>query len=412
MHADILIVGAGPVGLFLAGLLASRGQEVIVLERREHPREHSRAIGLHPPALDALAVLSLDRAAVDEGLAVRRGIGDGDGRRLGEMTFEGVHSRHPFVLTLPQSRTERLLAEHLERLAPGALHRGVEVVGLDQPGNDDGGPVRVSVRPVGETGSGSEEWTADVVVAADGAHSTVRRLAAIGTDRKDWGDSYLMGDFADREGPGGRGTEPTAVIQLHRDGVVESFPLPGGQRRWVVHTSRQQRPERAEDLVALLRERQGERRGKRREENMSDLPELPDPATATMVRSFSVYRQLARRMVAGRTVLIGDAAHAISPIGGQGMTLGWLDALALAPLLAAGPASGPLEGRPGFAAWERSRQGAALRAARQAEANMLLGRPLAAIICRGRDGLARGVMATPLRHRLARLYTMGWAGQP
>lgn len=470
MHAEVLIVGAGPAGLFLAGLLAARGQDVTVLERREHPREHSRAIGLHPPALEALAVLGLERAAVTEGLAVRRGIGEGDGRLLGEMTFERAHPRHPFVLTLPQSRTERLLAEHLERLAPGALHRGVEVAGLDQPGHDDGGPVRVSVRPVGETDidtdadadAGSEVWTADVVVAADGARSTVRRLAGIGTDRKDWGDSYLMGDFTDREDPAGRGTEPTAVIQLHRDGVVESFPLPGGQRRWVVHTGRQQRPERAEDLVALLRERQGERRtvhpvmtGEAPQDapERSALPGLPDPATATMVRSFSVYRQLARRMVAGRTVLIGDAAHAISPIGGQGMTLGWLDALELAPLLAdipslcgpsatpslcgqekvlfsarkvesdggdcgagvdqgaggGAPASGPLEDRPEFAAWERSRQRTAVRAARQAEANMLLGRPLPSGVCRARDGLARGVMATPLRHRLARLYTMGWA---
>ncbi|GAA1131164.1 NAD(P)/FAD-dependent oxidoreductase [Citricoccus alkalitolerans] len=452
-HTEVLIVGAGPVGLFLAGLLATRGVNVAVLERREHPREHSRAIGLHPPALDALAVLHLDRAAVAEGLAVRRGFGEGDGRLLGEMTFEHVHPRHPFVLTLPQSRTEHLLAEHLERLAPGALHRGVEVVGLDQPADDDGGPVRVSVRPVGESRAdavavaeaGPEAWTADVIVAADGAHSTVRRLAGIGTDRKDWGDSYLMGDFTDREDPTGQGIDPTAVIQLHRDGVVESFPLPGGQRRWVVHTGRQQRPVRAEDLVALLRERHGAQRTA----NTSALPELPDPESATMVRSFSVYRQLARRMVAGRTVLIGDAAHAISPIGGQGMTLGWLDALALSPLLADTPSrrgprdtpplcgrkqvlfsarkvggageaeadrgaltSGPLEDRPEFAAWERSRQRAALRAARQAEANMLLGRPLASIICRGRDGLARSVMATPLRHRLARLYTMGWAGQP
>ncbi|WP_313817632.1 NAD(P)/FAD-dependent oxidoreductase [Citricoccus sp.] len=463
MHAEVLIVGAGPVGLFLAGLLAARGQEVTVLERRERPREHSRAIGLHPPALDALAVLGLDRAAVAEGLAVRRGIGEGDGRLLGEMTFERAHPRRPFVLTLPQSRTERLLAEHLERLAPGALHRGVEVVELDQPSNDDGGPVRVSVRPVGESvaeaGAGDEVWTADVVVAADGAHSTVRRLVGIGTDRMDWGDSYLMGDFTDRAGPYGHGAEPTAVIQLHRDGVIESFPLPGGQRRWVVHTGRQQRPERAGDLLALLRERQGERRtvhtvmtggAPQDAPERSALPELPDPATATMVRSFSVYRQLARRMVAGRTVLIGDAAHAISPIGGQGMTLGWLDALALSPVLAdlpsrrgprdtpslcgqkqvlisarkvdvaggaggagrGAPASGPLEDRPEFAAWERSRQRAALRAARQAEVNMLLGRPLPASVCRGRDGLARGIMATPLRHRLARLYTMGWAGQP
>ncbi|VXB68662.1 NAD(P)/FAD-dependent oxidoreductase [Citricoccus sp. K5] len=391
MHADVLIVGAGPVGLFLAGLLAARGVDVTVLERREHPPEHSRAIGLHPPALDALAVLGLDRAAVAEGVTVRRGVGYGDGRLLGEITFDQAHPRYPFVLTLPQSRTEQLLAGHLERLAPGAVHRGVEVVAVED--HDAGAPVLVTARTVaGET----RRWSAQMVVGADGAHSTVRRLAGVGVDRRDWGDSYLMGDFA--ESGSGPGAEPTAVIQLHRDGVVESFPLPGGQRRWVVHTGRQQRLESAGDLVALVRERWGERPG----ENTSELLELPHPATATMVSAFTVYRQLARRMVAGRTVVIGDAAHAISPIGGQGMTVGWLDALALAPLL-----TGLFQGPPDLGAFERDRLRAARRAARMAEVNMVLGRPLWAVARCGRDALARAALSTPAKHRLARLYSMG-----
>ncbi|MFC0247386.1 FAD-dependent oxidoreductase [Citricoccus parietis] len=395
MHADVLIVGAGPVGLFLAGLLAARGVDVAVLERREHPPEHSRAIGLHPPALDALAVLDLDRAAVAEGVTVRRGVGYGDGRLLGEITFDRAHPRYPFVLTLPQSRTEQLLAGHLERLVPGAVHRGVEVVAVED--HDAGAPVLVSARTVaGET----RQWSAQVVVGADGAHSTVRWLVGIGVDRRDWGDSYLMGDFADTAPAGlvapaaAPDADRTAVIHLHRDGVVESFPLPGGQRRWVVHTGRQQRPESAEDLVALVRERRGE--------NASELPELPDAATATMISAFTVYRQLARRMVAGRTVVIGDAAHAISPIGGQGMTVGWLDALALAPLL-----SGLFQGPPDLGAFERVRLRAARRAARMAEVNMVLGRPLGAAVRRGRDTLARAALATPAKHRLARLYSMG-----
>ncbi|GAA1680447.1 oxidoreductase [Citricoccus zhacaiensis] len=420
-RTEVLIVGAGPVGLFLAGLLAARGVDVAVLERREHPPEHSRAIGLHPPALEALAVLGLDRAAVAEGITVRRGVGYGDGRLLGEITFDRAHPRYPFVLTLPQSRTEQLLAEHLERLVPGAVHRGVEVVAVKD--HDAGAPVLVTARTVqGET----RHWSARVVVGADGAHSTVRWLAGIGVDRRDWGDSYLMGDFADTAsaGPAAPVAEPdadsvagpaadsaagatadrTAVIHLHRHGVVESFPLPGGQRRWVVHTGRQQRPESVGGLVALVRERRGERRGENASElpGLPEVPELPDAATATMISAFTVYRQLARRMVAGRTVVIGDAAHAISPIGGQGMTVGWLDALALAPLL-----SGLSEGPSDFASFERDRLRAARRAARMAEVNMVLGRPLWAGVRRGRDTLARAALATPAKYHLARLYSMG-----
>lgn len=409
-RTDVLIVGAGPVGLFLAGLLAARGVDVAVLERRERPPEHSRAIGLHPPALDALAVLGLDRAAVAEGVTVRRGVGYGDGRVLGEITFDRAHPRYPFVLTLPQSRTEQLLAEHLERIAPGAVHRGVEVVAVED--HNAGAPVLVTARTVAAE---THQWSAQVVVGADGSHSTVRGLAGIGVDRRDWGDSYLMGDFADTAsaGPAAPVAEPaadsvagpavdrTAVIHLHRHGVVESFPLPGGQRRWVVHTGRQQRPESVGDLLALLRERRGEHPGENASE-LPGLPELPDAATATMISAFTVYRQLARRMVAGRTVVLGDAAHAISPIGGQGMTVGWLDALALAPLL-----SGFSEGPPDFASFERDRLRAARRAARMAEVNMVLGRPLWAGVRRGRDTLARAALATPAKHHLARLYSMG-----
>ncbi|MEV4902694.1 NAD(P)/FAD-dependent oxidoreductase [Citricoccus sp. NPDC055426] len=441
MHADVLIVGGGPVGLFLAGLLVDRGVDVAVLERREQPAEQSRAIGLHPPALDALAALGLDGTAVAEGTVVRRGLGFGDGRRLGEITFERAHPRYPFVLTLPQSRTEQLLAEHLELVAPGALRRGVEVVGMEHPGPDDGRPVRVTVRSAGageDTGE-TRAWTARVVVAADGAHSTVRRLAGIGVDRREWGDSYLMGDFAGGDSACAR----TAVIHLHRDGAVESFPLPGGRRRWVVHTGRRRRPENAEELLAVLCERwppggRGQGRGPDGAQDEApdvpvplEVPALPDPTTATMVSAFTVYRQLARRMVSGRTVVIGDAAHAISPIGGQGMTVGWLDALALAPLLSglfdetrgeapgtapgeapssgSWPPSGPLGDRPEFLSFERDRLRAARRAARLAEANMMLGRPLWAAVRRGRDTLARVALAAGAQHRLARLYSMGGA---
>lgn len=451
-RTEVLIIGAGPVGLYLAGLLAARGVDVAVLEGREHPPEHSRAIGLHPPALDALAVLGLDRAAVAEGVTVRRGIGYGDGRLLGEITFDRAHPRYPFVLTLPQSRTEQLLADHLERLAPGAVHRGVEVVAVED--HDAGAPVLVTARTVaGE----ARQWSAQVVVGADGAHSTVRRLAGISVHRRDWGDSYLMGDFADTASAGlaapaagpaaasvtGSAAERTAVIHLHRRGVIESFPLPGGRRRWVAHTGRERRPEQAEELIELVRGRQLERAPNRQGTHevperpempdRFDLPGLPDAATATMISAFTVYRQLARRMVAGRTVVIGDAAHAISPIGGQGMTVGWLDALALAPLLtgmfheAPGempgevpgaslgeappsgplPPPGPLEGRPDFVSFERERLRAARRAARMAEVNMVLGRPLWAAVRRGRDILARAALVTPAKHRLARLYSMG-----
>ena len=70
---DVLVVGGGPTGLFLAALLAQQGVDVVVLERRPEASTHSRAIGLHPPALGALHTLGLEDAAVSEGVTIRTG---------------------------------------------------------------------------------------------------------------------------------------------------------------------------------------------------------------------------------------------------------------------------------------------------------------------------------------------------
>lgn len=422
---DVLVVGGGPAGLFLGALLGRRGVDVVVLERRAEPSAHSRAIGLHPPALAALQRIGLDEAAVAQGVPVRRGEGRSGGRLLGDLSFERAWPERPFVLTLPQHRTEALLARRLEELAPGALHRGWEVQEL----RDENGHVHVtaarSATAAGPpaTGAGTDlasaagtetavgagtdpapgtwadpapgtgtlaTWRARVVIGADGAHSRVRAGSGIATRPKHYPDTYLMGDFRDTT------DDDAAVIHLEPGGVVESFPLPGRARRWVAHTGSVLADPSPAELAAVVGARTGE---------------VLDPGASTMVSAFTVRRQLARHMVSGRRVLIGDAAHEISPIGGQGMTLGWLDALALAPLLEellADDTRGPLQALPRFRDVERTRLRAARTAARLAELNMALGRPLPSTVSGPRDVVLRAVLRTPLRHRLARAFSMGW----
>lgn len=381
----VLIVGAGPTGLLLACLLARRGLEVRVLERRSAPAASSRAIGLHPPGLRVLAELGLDREATARGERIRIGRARSRGRDLGAVDFARSRSHPPFVLTLPQSRTEDLLVERLAQLAPSALRWGWEVTDLQQTART----ATVTARRSGD-GAGALRVRAGLVVGADGSRSRVRALLGITATGRDYPDTYLMGDLASAtEEIGAR----EAVVHLEPDGVVESFPLPGGGRRWVVHTGADGTGPTAARLVALVQQRTGV---------------ALDPATCTMLSAFTVRRRTAQRLLCGRCVLVGDAAHEVSPIGGQGITLGWLDALDLAPLLAR-RTTGPLRKHPEWRRAERRSRRRALRAGWIAGANTALGRPAGPRAAVLRELTVHGLLRTPLRRGLAWLYSMGWA---
>ena len=381
-ETEVLIIGGGPVGLYLAALLLQDGVRVKVLEQRQARNLHSRAIGIHPPALEGLQQIGIAASAVREGVQIREGLAVSGGKTVGTMSFAGVSEAFPFVLALPQFRTEQLLEERVRQLDGAALVRGVRVRRV----KDDGGKVTVAAGPAGE-GPGSEStWTASFVVAADGARSQVRDLLGVPVRLKNYPDHYLMGDFRDAGFYGER-----AVLFLEPGGIVESFPLPGGVRRWVVRLGRPAGTATPDELAQQVLRRTGI---------------LPDARTNTMVSAFSVRSTMARQMMAGRVFLLGDAAHEISPIGGQGMNLGWLDARALSPLLQAALATpGQLDLQ--FKEYQASRQRAATLAQRQSEINMLLGRPLPRPLLDLRNLGISAAAATPSVNRwVARRFTM------
>ncbi|MCW2133048.1 FAD-dependent oxidoreductase [Arthrobacter sp. VKM Ac-2550] len=387
MH-DVAIVGAGPVGLLLGILLRQRGLDVVILEQRRRRSDHSRAIGIHPPALAVLAEAGVAEELIAAGVQIRDGVARRSGRDIAVLDFGCVPGPHPYVLAVPQVLTERILEQQLHTLG-GRVHYGRTAQRID----DGGGRVTLEVSRCGGTAGsaggstdpGREEVYARLAVAADGARSTVRDLLKVPVASRRYPDTYLMGDFADNTSDGA-----TAVLYLEPDGIVESFPLPGGLRRWVVRTRALDPAPEPGRLADLISGRTGR---------------TVDVATNSMLSSFAVRWRRVHRMVHGRVALIGDAAHEISPIGGQGMNLGWLDAAALAPIISAA-----LQGQDTgeqLRVFDRRRRAAAATAGWQAHLNMALGRPLPPAVLDARNSFLLPALAIPgAAAVVARRFTM------
>jgi 2-polyprenyl-6-methoxyphenol hydroxylase-like FAD-dependent oxidoreductase len=376
-RVDVAIVGGGPVGLLLGCLLLQRGIDVRVYERRHVRSQHSRAVGVHPPGLDCLDAVGVATPLMQQAVRVRHAFAFDERRTLGTIDFDCLPGPYQFVLTVPQATTEALLERRLQTLSSRALERGTQVDGC-LPGQKD---VTLFVHDAGDL---PRTVCARFVIGCEGKSSLVRDTARIAFDGAPYRANFMMADTRD-ETPFGA----AAAVFLTRAGLVESFPMPGDMRRWVVALGARAR---APDLC-LIERLVFERTGQRARAD-----------SATMVSAFCAEHFLAQSFVRGRLLLAGDAAHVLSPIGGQGMNLGWLDAMMLSELLPRMLANPLLEGRLS-SSYDSERRTAARRAIRRAEAFMTVAAQHSQL--RGVAELTvRALLSDPLKARAARLFTM------
>jgi 2-polyprenyl-6-methoxyphenol hydroxylase-like FAD-dependent oxidoreductase len=378
---EVAIVGGGPVGMLLGCLLARRGVDTRIYEQHLARREHSRAVGVHPPGLSALALVGAAEPLLSHGVRVREAFAFGDERALGHLRFDALAGPYPFVLTVPQSDTERIIEQQLRKLSDRVLVRGQRLLACERSG--DGAVLRLGDR----AGTTQHEVRARFVVGCDGKSSAVRGAAQIAYRGKPYAQHFVMADTADETQFGS-----AAAVFLTRRGLVESFPLPGGLRRWVVGLGAHKEGASATLVERLVAERTGQ---------------LARAATASMKSAFTAEHFLADSFAEGPFLLAGDAAHVVSPIGGQGMNLGWLDATLLAEVLAricleqklSSKASATLLRR-----YANERRRAARSATMRAELFMSIGqtRHLRAL----RDLAVQALLSPKLAGRAAELFAM------
>ncbi|WP_165945563.1 FAD-dependent monooxygenase [Micromonospora sp. KC606] len=302
MDTQIVVVGAGPVGLMLAGELRLGGAEVIVLERRDRPATESRASTLHARTMEILASRGL-RSAFGTLPHEPRG-------HFGGIPMDlTLPSRFPGQWKVPQTRTEELLGQWAAGLG-AEVRRGWEVRSV----TDDGGQVTVEA----ETPAGVRTLRAAYLVACDGQDSTVRRLIGAEFPGRSATREMLRADVRRVDIPNRR------FERLDR-GMVVAARNPEGITRVMVHEYGRDVPVRSaapefSEITDVWKRVTGE--------DISTGEPVWVNAFDDTNRQLSRYRH-------GRVLFAGDAAHVQLPIGGQALNLGLQDAVNLGWKLAA-----------------------------------------------------------------------------
>lgn len=312
--SSVIIAGAGPVGLATAFGLAKAGVDVTVLDKEHAVSTAPRAMAYLYPVLDGFERLGILDDLRAEGV-------HGEGMNLidhetGEhfpQTLDAIAGLvpHPYTLHLGQDQVSRILLRHLAAHPNAEVRYGTEVTSVVPDGED----VRVAATgPDGETVLLRAGW----VIGADGANSAVRESLGLGFDGFTWPDRFISTniryDFA------AQGLRPANWRIDPVYGAVIAQITSAGLWRFTFRESDELPLDGLEERI---------------HEHFATA--LPGRGEYELVQyaPYRMHQRAAGAFRVGRVLLAGDAAHITNPIGGLGLTSGFLDSFVLTEALAA-----------------------------------------------------------------------------
>ena len=298
IDTDVFIVGAGPVGLFLANECARRGLRWRIVETRPSQSEHSKALAIMPRTVEIFDMAGVAGPFLEVANRVTRLAVVEPTRTVARMRFTPEESPYAFVALVPQDVTEKLLVQELRRKG-GAVEYETTFVSavqhdehVDVTLNQKGQPLKLSAR---------------FVVGCDGAHSAVRHLLKLPFEGQEYEASFMLADTETNE------ELPADEMQFcpSEFGPLAIFPMSSTRRRIVATVDKTEDQAPSIEVVRKLLAQRG-----------------PSGIEARAI-NWSAYFRIHHRQVAqlrvGRIFVAGDAAHIHSPFGGQGMNTGLHD---------------------------------------------------------------------------------------
>lgn len=308
-RVPVLVVGAGPTGLAMAAELARHGVACRIIDKASAPTTLSKATSLQARTLEIFHQLGIDDVAIERGHkshAVNVYAGQ---RHLVKFRYDDLDSPYPFMLSLIQSESEKVLGELVAQQGL-AVERNVELVAFSQ----DGSGVHATLRhPDGREEALEAGW----IIGCDGAHSTIRHTLQIPFEGETFHQWFALADASIRW------SLPDDELHgfVHQKGLFFVIPLAPGQHRIIIEDtihSMDYQPT-VDDFRAALKER---------------VPYEAEIVETGWLSAFHVNVRRAAKYRVGRAFVAGEAAHVHSPVGGQGLNTSVQDAHNLAWKLA------------------------------------------------------------------------------